>query len=167
MTDLTNLVDIDSDSDIESPTEYNEMFDKLSLVYYPDPFNTFGQIIMSAISGASVSYIIKLQTNNVVNYETDLIAYFTYCKNSPEDNYICEITEKLKLNNEQLVLILNQLQTISINIMTKLIEINSELFESYMNRSPEDFNIDMFNADILKHLIPMIKYSLLSNIKTK
>ena len=37
MANLENLIDIDSDSDIENPTEYNEMLDKLSLAYYPDP----------------------------------------------------------------------------------------------------------------------------------
>jgi hypothetical protein len=167
MTDLTNLIDIDSDSDIENPTEYNEMFDKLSLVYYPDPYNTFGQIIMSAISGASISYIVKLQTNKPTNFESDINAYFLYCKNTSEDDYICEIMSQLKLNTDQLVLILDQLQTITINIMRNLIDSNTDLFNRSIAQSASDFNIDLFSADILKLLIPMIKYSLLSNIKTK
>lgn len=167
MTDLTNLIDIDSDSDIENPTEYNEMFDKLSLVCYPDPYNTFGQIIMSAISGASISYIIKLQNGKIADFESDINTYFIYCKNTTEDDYINEITNQLKLNNEQLVLILDQLQLITTNIMKNLIESNTDLFDSYRLISNDDFNIDTFSADILKLLIPMIKYSLLSNIKTK
>jgi hypothetical protein len=173
MASLENLIDIDSDSDIENPTEYNKMFDKLSLAYYPDPYNTFGQLIMSAIGGSSMIYLTKLKANKPTSYETDIEAYFTYCKNSPDDNYIIEITNQLKIDlsdtnqKHKLVLILDQLKIITVNIMTEFVRVNSDLFEFYRSKSDEDFKIDTFSADIIKVLLPMIKYSLLSDIKTK
>ena len=173
MANLENLIDIDSDSDIENPTEYNEMLDKLSLAYYPDPYNTFGQLIMSAISGSAMIYLTKLKTNKPTSFETDIKAYFTYCKNSPDDNYIIEISNQLKIDlsdinqKHKLISILDQISIITIDIMTEFIKMNSDLFELYRSKSEEEFNIDAFSADIIKILIPMIKYSLLSNIKTK
>jgi len=167
---IDNLVDIDSDSDIENPTDYNEMFDKLSLEYYPEPFDTMGQIIMTAITGASISYLIKLKENKPITYITDIETYFKYCKNSPDDNYVNEILSKFNLtdtNNIKFSIIMDNIKDISINLMKTFIDNNIDLFDKHKSKSEKDFNIDLFNADIIKILIPMIKYSLISDIKSK
>jgi len=167
---LNNLLDIDSDSDIENPTEHNELLDKLTLECYPDPFNTIGQFIMSAINGASVSYLIKLKESKQTDYISDINIYFRYCKNSPDDSYIQELSSKLKLNtvdnsdNIRLHLIIDQINKISIDLMVNFIKLNKDLFEEYRLLSNAEFDIDIFNANLLKRLIPMIKYSLISNI---
>ena len=66
---MENLEDIDTDSDIENPTDYNELFDRLSLDAYPEPFDTIGQLILTAITGASIAHLVKLKENeNNISY---------------------------------------------------------------------------------------------------
>jgi hypothetical protein len=171
--EIQDLDDINSDSDIENPTEYNEILDNLTLEYYPDPFNTIGQFIMTAISGAAISHLVRLKENKPISYRTDINIYFQYCKKSPDDNYINELVSRLNLDineiedSQRLNMILDQINNISINIMDNFVELHVDLFNKHKSKSEEDFNMDLFNADILKNLIPMIKYSLISNIKTK
>ncbi len=164
--DIQNLIEIDSDSDIENPTQYNDIMDKLTLEYFPDPFNTIGQFIMTAISGASISCLIKLRENKLISFTTDIESYFQYCKKTEDDNYINDLIKKLKLdnNNSKLDLILNKITDISNNIMKDLYNSHSDIFDKHKNIPESDFNIDIFNVDIIKVMIPLIKYSLISNI---
>ena len=165
--EIQNLVDIDSDSDIENPTEYNEMFDKLTLDSFPDPFNTIGQFILTAISGASISHLIKLKENKPISYIRDIEIYFQYCKNSPDDNYINDLILRLNTDMTRLNIILDKIKDITIDIMARFIDSNIEIFNKHKSKSDNEFNMDLFNADILKNLIPLIKYSSISNIISK
>ena len=73
-TESFNLSDSDSDSDKEYisdsiiNTNSINLLDKLELEYFPEPFNTIGQILLSAISGASVAYIMNLRSNKYHSY---------------------------------------------------------------------------------------------------
>ena len=167
MTDLTNLIDIDSDSDIENPTEHNEFFDKLTLDSFPDPYNTIGQFIMTAISGASISHLIKLNENKPATYVADIEIYFQYCKNSHDDNYINDLISRLTIDKSKLNITMDKIKDITIDIMARFIDSNIEIFNKHRSKSDNEFNMDLFNADILKNLIPLIKYSLISNIISK
>lgn len=170
--DIENIIELsDSDSDIENPTNYNEYLDNLTLESFPEPFNIIGQFILSTLTGTLHNYLIKLKANNVVNYIEDLKLYFNYCKNTTNDDYIKEIATYLKLDiiqdKEELEKILEKIETITINIFSNFIEIKNDIINHYLCLLDNDFNIDNFNATIIKNIIPMLKYSTISNIKTK
>ena len=58
-----------------------------------------------------------------------------------------------------------RVETIQPKVSYKIdIESNVDIFNKHKSKSENEFNMDLFNADILKNLIPMIKYSLISNI---
>ena len=48
--------------------------------------------------------------------------------------------------------------------MKDLYNSHSEIFDKHKNIPESEFNIDLFNVDLIKIMIPLIKYSLISNI---
>lgn len=168
--EIEELSDIDSDSDIENPSQFNELFDNHLLESFPEPFNIIGQFIMTTINGAAMSYLIKLKNNKSPTYILDIKAYIKYCKNSIDDSYILELSSKLNLNlddtndKQKYNKILDNIEIISINIMCDFLNLHTNLFNKYLLIANNDLNVDTFNADIVKNLIPMIKYNLISNV---
>lgn len=166
------LEDIDTDSSIENPSEHNELFDKYTLETFPEPYNSIGQFIMSTISGVAVTYLNKLNNKKEVSYEKDINTYINYCANSPTDNYMEELSLKLHLNlntesdNNIFKNILCQIKTICINIFNQIITQHYNIFTNYTELNSQEL-IDTFTKDLLIVLIPMIKYSLISNVITK
>ena len=160
--EIENLPDIDSDNG--SPSEFNDYLDNKTLEYFPEPFSTIAQFILSTISGIMTSYIEKQRANKSINYIENINTYFNYCRTTDCDNYIIEIADNLKLDikddKEILNKILDDIENITTNIFN--VFINTKLDNIY--KSEDNFDIDTFNINVLKNLIPMIKYSMISHI---
>ena len=180
---LTNNFDIsdteNSDSDSDNQENYNfnhnlksnlEMFDKLDLRYYPEPFNTLGQFLMSAIVGTITAYIFNMRANKNFVLEKSLEAYFDYCKNVKSDNYINELTTNLKLdtsNTEHIIklnIILEKLKALSFDIINNLLISNEKKYTTYIELSNTDFNIETLNADMFIDLKQLINLSILIDL---
>ena len=106
----------------------------------------------------------------MINYIDDIKLYIDYCKNTNTDDYINEIAISLELDiikdKEELNKILDDIQKVSINIFNNFVN-KTDIINYHLNKFDDDFNIDSFNANVLRTLIPMIKYSMISHIKTK
>jgi hypothetical protein len=176
---LTNNFDIsdteNSDSDSDNQENYNlksnlEILDKLDLRYYPEPFNTLGQFLMSVIVGTITAYIFNMRANKIFVLEKSLEAYFDYCKNVKSDNYINELTTNLKLdtsNTENIIklnIILEKLKSLSFEIINNLLISNEKKYTRYIELSNTDFNIETVNADMLIDLKQLINLSILIDL---
>jgi len=168
-TESFNLSDSDSDSDKEYisdsiiNTNSINILDKLELEYFPEPFNTIGQILLSAISGASVAYIMNIRSNKYHSYYEYLNTYFDYCKNVETDNYINEILINLKLDKENDLTKKNKffsdLNELSKKLMDELISNNKETYAKYSLVTETEFSIESFNAEVIRDLLKLIKFS--------
>ena len=168
-----NLSDSDNSDDDDNTLNYDiktnsELLDKLDLKYYPEPYNTLGQFMVSAISGATCSYILASRAKNIKPYNEYLKAYFSYCKKIESDDYVESILTVLKLDrsntedNIKFEIILERILNVCNKLMDKLMESfteKSEKYEKYILCSDEDFSIDSFNLDTIKDIIGLIKFS--------
>lgn len=168
--EIENIIELtDSDSEID-PTNYNEYLDNLTLESFPEPYNIIGQFILSTLTGTLNIYLIKIKANQDIDYIKNLKLYFTYCKNTTTDYYINEIITNLKLNIIQdkniIDEIFDKIELVAINILSNFIETKCDIINHYLLEN-NDLNIDNLNVFIIKNIIPMLKYSMISNIKTK
>jgi hypothetical protein len=84
-----------SDSDSDDGLDVNNLsyYDTLELIYYPEPYNKFGQFILSTVVGISMTYIKK---NKEIDINKLVDLYFTYCLSvDNNDNYLNEIFDNL------------------------------------------------------------------------
>jgi hypothetical protein len=166
-----------SDSDISDDEKLNydiktdtNLLDKLELQYYPEPYNTLGQFIVSAISGTTSSYILSSRAKNNRSYDEHLNAYFSYCKKVEADDYVDSIYSELKLNknseedNIKFAIILDRINNICKQLMDELISSTTEKYAKYILASDEEFSIESFNADVIKDIIGLIKFSKIVNL---
>jgi len=161
-----------SDSDVSDDDNLNydfktdsKLLDELDLQYYPEPYNTLGQFMVTAISGAASSYILLSRAKINRKYVDHLNAYFSYCKKAESDEYIESILTALKLDrsNEEdhikFEIILDKINNVCNQLMDELIESTVDKYSKYILASDEDFSIESFNADILRDIISLIKFS--------
>lgn len=169
-----NLSDSDN-SDDDEILNYDiktdsSLLDKLDLKYYPEPYNSLGQFMVSAISGATCSYILASRAKNIKPHNEYLKAYFSYCKKIEADDYVESILTALKLDrsntedNIKFEIILESVLNVCNKLMDELIESFTEKYEKYILCSDEDFSIDSFNLDVIKDIIGLIKFSEIADL---
>lgn len=161
-----------SDSD-GSDNDYStniDLLNKLELRYFPEPYDTIGQFILSSIVGACTSYIMNLRANKSVDYSKFINAYYKYCKTVLNDDYINEIKKNLSIDasktedNNKFEQILDKTSDTAKELMSKLIDINGPLFDKFKDQSNETFSVESFNSAIIKELIPLIKFEKIINL---
>lgn len=145
------LSDLAEDSETSFDQETIEVLDKLELKYFPEPYNTIGQFILSSIVGVSTVYIMKLRAHKSVKQSELLDLYFNYCRDVKNDNYILE----LRKNVDNFTIVLEKIKNIVNKITTQL----SDKFSSYVTIPDDKFSVESFNADIMKNVIQLIKFS--------
>ena len=152
---LSNITDFKlSDSDIsDDETTKNDLkinsdlLDKLELKYYPEPYNTIGQFMISAISGTAISYILSIRAKKIHPYIKHLNTYFDYCKNTETDDYIDSLLIVLKLdksNNEdkkRFIDVFNRINILCCEIMEELIKSTKESYQKYILISDKEFSM--------------------------
>jgi hypothetical protein len=166
-----------SDSDVSDDCNLNHDFkidstllDKLELQYYPEPYNALGQFIVSAISGTASSYILSSRAKVSRKYKDHLNAYFAYCKKVESDEYVDSILSTLKLdrtNEEDKIkfeVIMERTNKVCSELMDEFIESTVDKYAKYILASDEEFSIELFNADVIKDIIGIIKFSKISEI---
>lgn len=182
-----NLSDSDSESDNETNIDIAKsntiLLDKLELQYFPEPYLSLGQFILSSIVGASVAFIVKSRADKTINslaFNNYLDIYYKYCNNSStSDDYLNELLVKFNfLNNESSeTLESNQTQANekNTNLLNKSNEYakelasiffveNIDILNTNLNLSDVEFNIEQLNVELVKKIVPMIKFSKLSQI---
>jgi hypothetical protein len=176
-----SLSDSDNSDDDNNTLNYDiktnsELLDKLDLKYFPEPYNTLGQFMVSAISGATCSYILASRAKNIKPHNEYLKAYFSYCKKIESDDYVESILTALKLDrsntedNIKFEIILERILNVCNKLMNELMESftekseKSEKYEKYILCSDEDFSIDSFNLDVIKDIIGLIKFSEIADL---
>jgi hypothetical protein len=168
-----NLSDSDnSDDDLlnhDFKTDTN-LLDKLELQYYPEPFNTLGQFIVSAISGATSSYILSSRAKINRPYKDHLNAYFAYCRKVESDHYVESIITALKLDKNldedkvRFEIILDRINHLSEQLMDELINSTTDKYDKYILASDEEFSIESFNVDVIKDIISLMKFNKIENL---
>jgi hypothetical protein len=166
-----------SDSDVSDDENINydfktdsSLLDKLELQYYPEPFNTLGQFMVSAISGAASSYILSSRAQINRSHKDHLNAYFAYCKKIDTDDYVDSIYLALKLDKNsdedkvKFEIVLERINNVCEQIMNELIQSTTEKYAKYILASNEDFSIESFNADVIKDVIGLIKFSKIADL---
>jgi hypothetical protein len=164
------LSDTESDHGSNTNFDYNvDILDDLELKYYPEPYNTIGQFILSAISGALSSYILSSRAKKNQSYKYHMDSYFLYCKKIKDDEYIDSLLDILKLDktndkdNSRFKIILDNINIMCNQLMDELII--TDKYKKYLSVSNEDFSIESFNSDIIKDIIDLIKFNKLVDLK--
>jgi hypothetical protein len=174
--DNFNLSDSDTDSDNDehlSIAKLNvELLDKLELQYFPEPYNSLGQFILSSVVGASIAYIVKNRSSNftkVTEYNDFLDMYYKYCINTnTSDNYLDDLILKLNLSllndNDKISQLLLKSNLYAKDIASNFFENNISILNESLSLPNEEFNIETLNVSLMKKLVPIIKFSKLSEI---
>lgn len=136
MNTIINESDDESDSDI---------FD---LNHYPEEYKILSEFILSTLTGGLNAYVINKKTKDYNEYYDN---YFKYCKSVENDSYITEFKENLTINNDEF----DKINILTKKIMDKFILNNENLINKYV----DDFDIDSFNADIIKELLLLINFN--------
>jgi hypothetical protein len=166
---ITNLIDLNKINSDDMIYHIN-ILDNLELKYYPEPYNTIGQLIMSVIIGASTVYILNLRLQKIHSYHKYLDSYFDYCTNIKTDDYINNLITTLRINilddidTQKLIIILSKINIITKQIMDELVKLKTDIFLEYTLKSEEEFKIESFNVKIIADLIKLIKFSKLINL---
>ena len=167
--------DFDSDNKVKYKTDnikiHTNILDKLELQYFPEPYNSLGQFIISSVVGALTTYIMKSRLNNLKNqleYHTFLDIYYKYCSNTSNDIYINELFLKLKLDlssdQEEILKILNKSNIFAKELMDELLDKDEIIINKYIKMPENEFSIESFNTNIMQNIISLIKFSKLSEI---
>ena len=171
-----NLSDSDSDSDNEANLNLaklnSELLDKLELQYFPEPYLALGQFILSSIVGASVAFIVKSRSNNTINslaFNGYLDIYYKYCNNSSSsDDYLNELLVKFNFTddqqNEKITELLTKSNEYAKELASAFFTEHIDILNHNLNLSGEEFNIEQLNVELVKKIVPMIKFSKLSQI---
>jgi len=158
----------DSDSDnyqcIELVKQNIKIFDNLDLKYFPEPYNSLGQFILSSISGTIITYIVKKRSKQNISeneYIKYLDMYYTYCNSvTTVDNYLNDILKKFNYDesdSEQINLFLLNASVYAKEIITLFFNDHSNIYNNFVLISDDDFSIDNLNIEIVKIIIPYIK----------
>lgn len=191
-----NLSDSDSESDNETSqnllNEHKDFFDNLQLQYFPEPYNSIGQFVLSATVGVLMMYINKSRSNlnnsacnvgtgdaGVLSYNEYLDTYFTYCNNTTNDSYLNELLEKINLieydlvsngkpesteNREKILKLLDGLKKYSKEIVEKLFENNVDKLNEFITMDDNDFKLDSVSVVLIQLFVPLIKFAKLMEI---
>ena len=141
MSNIINESDDDSDSDI---------FD---LNHYPEEYQILSEFVLSTLTGGLNAYVINKKTTHYDEYYDN---YFKYCKTVENDSYITEFKENLNIDNDKF----DKINILTKKIMDKFILNNKQLINKYI----DDFNIESFNADIIRELLLLIHFNDLVDI---
>ena len=176
-----NLSDSDSDSDSNLDNEnslnniksHSEILDQLELQYFPEPYLSLAQFIISSIIGASTTFVVKNKKMNKLSelgeqftYGEYLNIYYKYCNKTTTDDYVNELLTKLKITNDKdkITSILNKSNIYAKEIMDLILEQNLDLFNKYISYSETEFNIEKLGLELTQYLVPKIKFAKLSQI---
>ena len=145
------LSDIDSDEDIE-------------LKDFPEPYNTLGQFIMTAIVGAIVHYIVTFRNKKDIDnkeYHKYINKYFNYCKNSNDDLYINEINSILLKYDCNFLDFVDKINNTAILIADDLMLFNDS-YSRYTNT--DNIDIESLNSEIAQNIISVLDLNVLKKI---
>ena len=178
--DNFNLSDSESNSELDSEINKNllndnkDFFDNLQLQYFPDPYNSIGQFILSSVVGIAMMYINKRRSNlesKILSYDEYLDTYFTYCNNTTNDSYLNELLEKINLidtesdkHREKILKLLNGLKKYSKEINNYLFENNIDKLNEFIIMPDTEFNLDSVSVVLIQLFVPLIKFTKLMEI---
>ena len=150
-----NLSDSDEDEndyklDLDLYNESNiSTLDNLDLKYYPEPYGTLAQYILSSIIGSYMVYLKhprKEDDNTLKNKLVD--NYFKYCQNVDSDEYLNKIFNLLDLSNDNKIVILNRCKSLANELINRI---------TYENTNND--SLELVNIKLIKETITMIKFS--------
>jgi hypothetical protein len=167
--------DIFNDFDNDEEANINEIFkdpkicDTLEIDDFPEPYKTIGYFMLSALSGATVAYIMNARntSNDKVKKVTPneyFDIYFKYCSGVKNDDYINEIAKKLKFDlsidddAHNFTTILSKLNESSKMLMDEIVENKYDTYKiKYINIPESDFLIEKVSDEIGKDLYLYVK----------
>lgn len=174
-----------SDSDDENEDEFKNiindnkhLLDDLELKYYPEPYNSLGQFIVSAIVGAYTTYLMNIKNKKIydeMEYHKYLDIYFKYCKYTKNDDYITKLCTCLKLTDEDNLKKYSNIMDKSNELCKKIIDnmVKSKILDKFSNMIGEEDSTlkasssndisDKFNLELFNSIIPFIKFTDINN----
>lgn len=155
-----NLSDSENEEKSDDETNFNldldlyneeniSTLDNLDLKYYPEPYNTIAQYILSSVVGSYMAYL-----NNPKKVVDDMLKfklvdnYFKYCQNVESDEYLNEIFNSLNLSDDNKNSILDRCKDLAYEIINKI---------KYDNLN--DDNLESINIKLIQEAISIIKFS--------
>ena len=161
------LSDSESDDELVFGKTDIDLLDSLQLQYFPEPYNSIGQFLISAIIGSCTSYLARTKDNLIKSQNelyTYLDTYTDYCKNVSNDEYINQLYLSLKLdpNNEsekiKINKILDNTKSYANQLLTELVKkiLNTHTF---IKTASDEIDMQELNQELTNNLIPMIKFS--------
>lgn len=149
-----NLSDSDDESDFNLDLDlYNKenifTLDNLDIKYYPEPYNTLAQYILSSIVGSYIAYLNhpKKEVDDMLKFKL-VDNYFKYCQNTNSDKYLNEIFNILNLSDDNKIDILDKCKNLAYEIINKI---------KYDNLN--DDNLELVNIKLIQETLSIIKFS--------
>ena len=161
------LSDSESDVELDFGKSDIDLLDSLQLQYFPEPYNSVGQFLLSAIVGACTSYLARTKDNLIKSQNelyTYLDTYTDYCKNVSNDEYINQLylsmkldpnteSDKIKINK-----ILDNTKSYANQLLSELVNKISNT-HTFNKTTSDEINMQELNQELTNNLIPMIKFS--------
>jgi hypothetical protein len=154
LSDSENDETSDDDSDFNLNLDlYNDenisTLDNLDLKYYPEPYNTMAQFILSSVVGSYMVYL------NHPNKDVDDMLklklvdnYFKYCQNVDTDEYLNGLFNELNLSDENKIVILDRCK-----------DLVYELINNIKYNNINNDNLESINIKVIQEAISIIKFS--------
>jgi len=182
-TNITNKINDDfclsdnSGSDTDSEFKFDNSNDDdikflntLHLEDYPQPYNTLGQLIMSAMTGITISYILNKKIDKEFNVDIYVKKYFDYLKTVEKDQYVNDILLKLEIDRDNIEdnikfnIILDKTQQLTIDLLNELLDKNNLKYSSYFQESENDFNIGDLESKLLEDITQILIFDRLKKL---
>ena len=189
LSDTDIEINDNSTNQIFDKYDVNE-YNKLSLKYFPQPYAALGQFIMSSLVGVLITNIMNRQiksmsdenvsTKNLIEFEiqneiqneiqseifTNLDKYYSYCASATDDLYLLELLKIIESSEQtDISTKLTKSNVLAKQIIGKLIDSSSD-YSMYVNQMSNlnDMNFELINENLVKFIIPLIKFEDLYNI---
>ena len=179
LSELNDFELSDTESDSDDEVELNQsninLLNNLELRYFPEPYNSIGQFLVSAIIGVCSSFLMRTKDNLVKDNNeifTCFDTYINYCKNVKNDEYINQIYKVLKLDPDteddqhKMEIIFNNIKQYANQLLVELIKTDILNNTKYTNQI-DNTNMEQFNQDLTNDIIPLIKFSQMVKIFNK
>jgi hypothetical protein len=155
-----NLSDFENDETSSDENDFNlnldlynkeniSTLDNLDLKYYPEPYNTVAQFILSSVVGTYMAYLNYLNKEGDDMLKTKLVDnYFKYCQSVDTDEYLNELFNKLNLSDVNKIVILDRCKDLIYELINKI---------NYDNLNND--NLESTNIKLIQETISIIKFS--------
>jgi len=155
-----NLSDFENDETSSDENDFNlnldlynkeniSTLDNLDLKYYPEPYCTMAQYILSSVVGSYMAYL-----NHPNKEDDDMLKlklvdnYFKYCQNVDTDEYLNGLFNTLNLSDENKIVILDRCK-----------DLVYELINNIKYNNINNDNLESINIKVIQEAISIIKFS--------